>query len=298
MKNNIGLLTAGTSSPDAIQPAHALMVHGELGGGEIETMSAQGTCNAGMLSLKYAYLSMMTGQVEKAVNVASETMSSWMHAKNFQNEVDKRKDIEKNPYIAFEKDFLRWMLSDGAVATLLEGTPNKDSLSLKIEWMDVLSFANKLETCMYAGGVKHQDGSLRGWRELSPEKQNLTSVFSLKQDAKLLQQHIIDKGLEHLKRVLKKYNLKESSIDFFLPHLSSMFFKQQAIKGFEKAGIFIPEEKWFMNLPWIGNVGAASGMLMVEELLNTEKLKKGQKLLLMIPESARFSYTYALLSVV
>ncbi len=296
--NNIGLLTAGTSSPDAIQPAHALMVHGELGGGEIETMSAHGTCNAGMLSLKYAYLSMMTGQVEKAVNVASETMSSWMHAKNFQNEVDKRKEIEENPFIAFEKDFLRWMLSDGAVATLLEGEPNKDSLSLKIEWMDVLSFANELESCMYAGSVKQPDGSLKGWRELSPEEQNLTSVFSLKQDAKLLQKHIIDKGAEHLKRVVEKYNLKESEIDFFLPHLSSMFFKKQAINGFEKAGIFIPEEKWFMNLPWIGNVGAASGMLMVEELFNTGKIKKGQKVLLMIPESARFSYTYALLTVV
>ena len=39
---NIDLLTSGTSSPDVIQPSHALMVHGELGGDHnLETLTAQ-----------------------------------------------------------------------------------------------------------------------------------------------------------------------------------------------------------------------------------------------------------------
>ena len=50
-----------------------------------------------MLSLKYAYMSLLSGQAKKAVNVASETMSSWMRSQNFQVEIDKRKDIENNP---------------------------------------------------------------------------------------------------------------------------------------------------------------------------------------------------------
>jgi 3-oxoacyl-[acyl-carrier-protein] synthase-3 len=36
---------------------------------------------------------------------------------------------------------------------------------------------------------------------------------------------------------------------------------------------------------------------MVEELANSGKLKKGDKILLSVPESARFSYSYALLTV-
>ncbi len=296
---NIELLTAGTSSPDAIQPSHALLVHGELGGNHnLETLSAQGTCNAGMLSLKYAYLSVLSEQVKNAVNVASETLSTWMLSKNYQIEIDKRKEIEGNPYIAFEKDFLRWMLSDGAVATLVQDKPNNNGLSLKIEWIDVLSFANELETCMYAGCIKNNDGTVKGWRELSIDEQNIQSVFSLKQDAKLLQKHVIQKGIEHLKSIIKKKNFDESKIDYFLPHLSSMFFKKHAIDGFIENGIDIPEHKWFMNLPRIGNVGAASGMLMVEELFNSGNLKKGETILMMVPESARFSYTYVLLTVV
>jgi 3-oxoacyl-[acyl-carrier-protein] synthase III len=296
---DIDLLTSGTSSPDVIQPSHALLVHGELGGDHnLEAMSAQGTCNAGMLSLKYAYLSLLAGESKNAVNVASETMSSWMMAKNFDAEIDRRKEIELNPFIAFEKDFLRWMLSDGAVASLLQSLPNTNGISLKIEWIDVLSFANELETCMYAGCTKEDSGSIKGWRELSGDEQETISVFSLKQDAKLLQQHIISKGVEHLKKVIFKKKLKSSSLDYFLPHLSSMFFKKQVEDGLQTIGFDIPESKWFMNLPEIGNVGAASGMLMVEELFNSGKLKSGERILMMIPESARFSYTYAMLTVV
>ena len=296
---NIQLLTAGTSSPDTIQPAHALMVHGELGGDHsMETMSAHGTCNAGMLSLKYAYLSILSSQVKNAVNVASETLSSWMLSKNYQIEIDKRKEIEDNPYIAFEKDFLRWMLSDGAVAALVQDKPNVDRLSLKIEWIDVKSFANELETCMYSGCTKNEDGTVTGWRELSVDEQNNQSIFTLRQDAKLLQKHVIQKGIEHLKSIIKNRNFDESKIDHFLPHLSSMFFKKQAIDGFINEGIDIPEHKWFLNLPKVGNVGAASGMLMIEELFNSGNLIKGEKILVMVPESARFSYTYILLSVV
>lgn len=296
---NVDLLTTGTSSPDSLQPSHSLMVHGEIGTDHnLETMSAHGTCNAGMLSMKYAYMSVLAGQAKNAVNVASETFSSWMSAQNFQTEIDRRKEIEANPYIAFEKDFLRWMLSDGAVAALIQNKPNSDKLSLKIEWIDVLSFANEIETCMYAGCVKNNDGSISGWRELSQDEFESSSAFTLKQDAKLLQEHIVKKGNEHLKKIISERKLDIKSIDYFLPHLSSMYFKKQIADALENDGIDIPEEKWFLNLPRIGNIGAASGMMMIEELFNSGTLKRGEKIFMMIPESARFSYTYVLLTVV
>jgi len=296
--NDIDLIAAGTSSPDVIQPAHALMVAGELGGKPVEAVSAQGTCNAGMLSLKYAYLSLKTGEKKRAVVAGSEAFSSWMKAENYEAEIDRRKEIEENPYIAFEKDFLRWMLSDGAAAMLMQTQPEEGKPALRVEWIDVLTYAVELDTCMYAGCEKEKDGSVKGWREMTAKEQQLKSVFSLKQDARLLQQHIVDKGVEHLKLVIDKYNVDLDSIDYFLPHISSMFFKNPLSEGFKKAGLNIPDEKWFLNLPRVGNVGAASAMLMIEELFNTGKLKKGDKLMLMVPESARFSYAYSLLTVV
>jgi 3-oxoacyl-[acyl-carrier-protein] synthase-3 len=45
-------------------------------------------------------------------------------------------------------------------------------------------------------------------------------------------------------------------------------------------------------------VGAGSPYLMLDELFRSGKLKKGDTLLMMIPESARFNYAYVLLTVV
>ena len=60
----------------------------------------------------------------------------------------------------------------------------------------------------------------------------------------------------------------------------------------------IAKEKWFINLPKVGNVGAASIYLMLEELFHSNKLKSGDTVMLSVPESGRFSYAYAFLKVV
>ncbi len=86
---DIDVLAAGTSSPDTIQPSHASMVHGELGGHPMEVMSAGGTCNAGMLSLKYALMAIKSDMAKNAVCTGSETCGIWMHAKNFTAEIDR-----------------------------------------------------------------------------------------------------------------------------------------------------------------------------------------------------------------
>jgi 3-oxoacyl-[acyl-carrier-protein] synthase-3 len=82
-------------------------------------------------------------------------MSHWMVSKYFQEEAEKIDRLETEPILAFEKDFLRFMLSDGAGAALLESEPNKNGLSLRIEWIDQRSYANELPTCMFAGALQN-----------------------------------------------------------------------------------------------------------------------------------------------
>ncbi|NTV84420.1 MAG: hypothetical protein HGA23_09000, partial [Bacteroidales bacterium] len=87
-------------------------------------------------------------------------------------------------------------------------------------------------------------------------------------------------------------------LTYFLPHLSSQYFAPRIDKEMVRMGLNIPVSKWFTNLSWVGNVGAASPYLMLEELFHSGKLNKGDTLLMGIPESARFNYAYALLTVV
>jgi 3-oxoacyl-[acyl-carrier-protein] synthase-3 len=296
--DDIDLLACGTATPEQILPSHGSMVHGEIGGQKnIEVVSFAGSCCTGVDALKYVYMAVGMGLSKNAIASASERPSAWMRASYFQEESEKLSQLEHQPMLAFEKDFLRWMLSDGAFALLVQGKPNEHDLSLRIDWIDITSFANTKKTCMYAGGNVMENGDLKGWADFPQQEWLSESLFALKQDTRLLAEYIVPLGVEFLVEVGRKHDFTPDDIDWFLPHLSSMFFKDRILEESEKKGFLIPEDKWFLNLPRVGNIGSASAFAMIEELLYSGRLKRGEKILLMIPESARFSYCYCMLTV-
>ena len=264
----------------------------------MEIFSASGSCCSSVQALKYAWMAVGAGLADTAAVSGSERFSALLHASRYQQEADTWTEIDKNPYIAFEKDFLRWMLSDGACAALLQPKPASKGLSLKIEWLETTSYANELETCMYNGAIKNDDGSLTGWNEMAAAEWGAQSVFSLKQDTRLLGANIISKGGEFLRTLMDKKNISADDVDYYLPHMSSEYFKNEMIEYLKQIGMHIPFEKWFYNLTRVGNVGSASPFLMLEELFHSGRLKKGDRILVMVPESARFTYAYLYLTVV
>lgn len=294
--NELQLLSCGTSTPDYLLPSHTVMVHGLIADKSMELNASSGVCCAGMNALKYAFLSIAAGNTSNAVSTGSERVSTWMQGQKFDKEVESLSAIEKRPMLGFDKDFLRWMLSDGAGAFLLEDKP-REQTSLKIDWIESYSYAFEMKTCMYAGGEKQADGSIKPWSDHSPEEWLSKSIFSLKQDVKLLDGSIIEKGVRSQKLALEKHQVNVAEIDFFLPHLSSFFFADRLENEMKASGIHIPREKWFTNLAEVGNIGSASIYVMLDELMKSGKLEKGNKILIIVPESGRFSYFHIMLTV-
>jgi 3-oxoacyl-[acyl-carrier-protein] synthase-3 len=223
-----------------------------------------------------------------------------MAARNFTAESSERVDAaERCPSVAFEKDFLRWMLSDGAGAALLDQQPRADGLSLRIDWIDGVSLANELPVCMYSGAIKLPDGRLRGWREASdPLDMVREQYLTVKQDARLLDSAItslVASGT--LRSVLARRSLALAHVDWFVPHVSSLYFIRKLVDTLAQENFAIARERWFINLPQVGNVGSASIYLALEELLHSGRLERGQRVLCFVPESARFAVYYMLLTV-
>lgn len=106
-------------------------------------------------------------------------------------------EIQSNPYIAFEKDFLRWMLSDGAGCALLSDMPS-DGISLKIEWIESVSYANELDVCMSQGLQKTVSGEWTSWKLMRPIDWQMQSIFAIKQDIKLLAKYGVEKSVQHI----------------------------------------------------------------------------------------------------
>ena len=296
----IECLCCGTTCGDLLFPGHTLMVLGELCIPECEAVTTHGICISGMTAFKYAYMNVATGFSNNAVATGSELASSFMRAQFFNEHDDLDTNVEKKPILAFDADFLRWMLSDGAGAAFLSNSKNTDGISLRVDWIENISFAGELETCQYGGGVKKDDGSVVGWRDMDSIDPELRKhLFAVKQDIKLLDQEIVRTAIDRaLVRVIEKHHLQPEQIDWYLPHYSSGYFRDKFYNRMKEIDFEIPYEKWFTNLPVKGNTGSAAIYIIIEELFKSGKLEKGQKLFCFIPESGRFSHCYMMLTVV
>jgi 3-oxoacyl-[acyl-carrier-protein] synthase-3 len=287
----VGALACGTSTPDQIMPNHAVMVQGELKMPAAEVAATSGICLSGVTAMKYAWMTVANGQHRSAIATGSDLATSMTQARNFSSEMDEAVDaLEKRPELAFEKDFLRWMLSDGAGAVLMESRPRKDALNLRIDWIDIASHAGDMETCMYAGAVKNEDGSVTGWTRLDPYVRDAASALAIKQDVKLLNENVIRYTLEKtIAEIVARRGLRVGDIDHFIPHYSSSFFRDRVAAGLANAGFPIPQDRWFSNLTTKGNTGAGSIYIMLDDLLRSGRVERGQRLLCWVPESGRFS---------
>lgn len=294
--DDLTLLACGTSTPDQLLPSHASMVHGELANYPMEIFSSAGVCLTSLQALKICYSNILAGLHQKAVCVASELTSPALVSKFYDPEYEATHDNpDKDPYMAFEKDFMRFMLSDGAGAVLVQDHP-EGICPLKIEWVDMISYANELPTCMFMASELQENGRLKSWKEFSPDEIKERAVLVGKQDIRQLKKYIIKYWVDHIETVLAKHHVKAEEIDYIIPHVSSMFFYEKLNDEIAARNIALTKEKWFTNLTSVGNIGSAAIYVGLEELIRTKEIKQGDKILLLVPESGRFSYGTVLLT--
>src|SRR6185295_14490068 len=149
-----------------------------------EVVGTSGVCASGVSSFKYGYLNVLAGGSDNAIVTGSELASPSLRASHFEAQVRPRAaDLDDHPMLPFSNEFLRWMLSDGAGALLITDTPRPDAISLRIDWVDLISYANESDVCMYFGMQKHDDGSIESYRTVDDEAKLFRGGFvSLSQD--------------------------------------------------------------------------------------------------------------------
>ena len=294
---DINVMACATGNPDQLLPSHASMVHGLMKNRSMEIYSVSGVCLTCLQALKITYLSVVSGISSKAICSTSELASPTLLSKNYDQEYEHCAQVGENPYMAFEKDFLRFMLSDGASAVLLSDKKSENGLSFRVEWIEMTSYANELPTCMFMGAELREDGELVSWKEFESQELVNRSVFAVKQDIRLLKPNIIRYWVDHIEHCLEKYKVDTSEINYVIPHVSSMFFYGKLAEEIEARNIDLGTQKWFTNLTEIGNIASASIFAGLDELYKSGPLKVNDKILLLVPESGRFSYGTVLLTV-
>jgi 3-oxoacyl-[acyl-carrier-protein] synthase-3 len=290
---SIGYLATSATLGDGLLPGLAAHVHAALGIKEIEIANFQSVCASALMAFKSAYAQLKAGEHRCAAVSGSEFASRYFRPGNYECVDSYRKAGE----IPFQADFLRFTLSDGAGAALLETKPNARQPSLKLHWIDIRSYAHRFDTCMVGGAVK-QDDHWRYWGGFGdPMAAAQAGALVLLQDIDLMKR-MLPVWISHYLDLIDKGRIVIDEIDHVCSHYSSHGLRDEIVVLLKQAGAMIDESKWFTNLYSKGNTGAASIFIMLDELYHRGNLSKGEKILCHVPESGRSLNGFMLLEVV
>jgi 3-oxoacyl-[acyl-carrier-protein] synthase-3 len=277
----VTMLATGTTQGDVLVPGFASMVHGRLGGGPMELLSAAGVCASGMAALKSVVSAVRLGEHPVAVAVGSELVS---------------RSLLTSQASTPDTGFLRWTLSDGAGAVVVEPEPRPDGLSLRVDWMHLVSHAHDHPVCMSAGLDEDREPRAGAtWLDLrDPQPDAGQQIPRLRQDMSALPA-LIDVGVAEFTKLVRAGRI-DPATEHILCHYSAEHFRAKLFARLRQAGYAPDDQQWFTNLHTAGNTGAASIFVMLDAV--RPRLRPGDRVLLIVPESGRFSFAFAQLTCV
>lgn len=274
--SEITLLAAATTQHDLMVPGFASGVHAASGLGPIELASHQSVCASAMMAFKSAVLNVKAGEHRAALAVGAEFSSRFFRPGHYLGTAS----IDQRQCLPADAEFLRWTLSDGASALILEDRPAR-GLSLKVDWISLRSFADRFEPCMTGGGVR-QDGGMKPWSHFAGSGEAAAAgAFQLRQDVDALYR-MLPVWMGEFLRLVDDGRIDPMKTDWFLCHFSAHSLRQEMVRLATKAGAMIPEERWFTNLYDKGNVGAASMYLLIDDFLRSGLAEPGKRVLVAV----------------
>ncbi|ALJ20081.1 3-oxoacyl-[acyl-carrier-protein] synthase III C-terminal domain-containing protein [Microbacterium sp. No. 7] len=283
---DLRMLACATTMGDVLVPGFASMVHGRLGGGPMQLLSASGVCASSLAALDAAVSKIRLGDHPRAAVVGSELASRSLRERRYDG-----------IRAGMDAHFLRWMLSDGAGAVIVEFQPHPARPSLRVDWVRHVSLAHEHDVCMRAGmdGLDPLVG--RTWQDVDVQTAADAGMFLLRQDVSVLD-GLAEAGIAQFEQLVDIGLVDVRHLDHVLCHYSTNVFRDVAFDALRRRIPTLDTGRWFSNLETRGNTGSASIFIALEEAWRTGRFAPGETVLLAVPESGRFSFAFAHLTVV
>jgi 3-oxoacyl-[acyl-carrier-protein] synthase-3 len=283
---DLRMLACATTMGDVLVPGFASMVHGRLGGGPMQLLSASGVCASSLAALDAAVSKIRLGDHPRAAVVGSELASRSLRQRRYDG-----------IRAGMDSHFLRWMLSDGAGAVIVEFQPHPTKPSLRVDWVRQVSLAHEYDVCMRAGmsGVDPVVGNT--WQDVDIADAEAAGMFLLRQDVSVLDD-LADAGIRQFEELVDIGLVDVRHLDHVICHYSTNAFRDVAFDALRRRVPTLDTDRWFSNLETRGNTGSASIFIALEEAWTSGRFAPGDTVLLAVPESGRFSFAFAHLTVV
>lgn len=241
--HDLDMIILTTATPDYIGfPATACVVQDKLGARHAGAFDLVAGCTGFIYAIDIAKNMIATGSLKHVLVVASEALTKVTNMQDRDTAV---------------------LFGDGAGAVILSASDSEESYMrnavLKSEGSGAEVLMRKV------GGVKYpfEDGK------------TTFSDTALYMDGQAVYKFAVKVNTILIKELLKENNLTMDDIKYIVPHQANIRILQAAAKRLK-----IPIEKYYFNLMEYANTSSASIPIALNEMYETDKIKRGDRLLL------------------
>lgn len=238
---DLGLIVCATVSPDQMTPSNAAVVQAALGSSEVAAFDLSAACSGFLYALVVAERFIRAGEVEHALVLGAEVLSRSL---NFS---------DRTSCILF---------GDGAGAAVL--SKRRDSPDNGILYADAWADGSQGSLVRVPGPCRATDAHVPGVRPMH-----------IAFDGHETFRFAVRAMVRCVKRATRECDLSLEDISAIIPH-------QVNYRVFEAAmeQLSLPLEKLVVNIERVGNTGAASVPIALDEAANSGRLRVGDIVLL------------------
>jgi 3-oxoacyl-[acyl-carrier-protein] synthase-3 len=240
----IDLIIVATMTPDYLVPSTAALVQAEIGAKNAAAFDLQAACSGFLYGINVAKAFIESKTYRKVLLIGAEKMSAFVDY------------TDRNTCILF---------GDGAAAALLQSEKPKGGF-------EIVNAALGADGSYLRLGFTPAGGSLHPPTLKTVEKRE----HFFKMEGRELFKHAVRKMCEAAQQCLKEAGLKETDINWVVPHQANTRILEAVGKG-----LGIPDEKIYRTLEKYGNTSAASVGITLDELSRDHPFKDNEWILLL-----------------
>ncbi|MCD4730630.1 MAG: 3-oxoacyl-ACP synthase III family protein [Bacteroidales bacterium] len=265
---DIDLIAYGSAHQDQM-PTASVRIQEALGLEECSEISIHANCTSAYKAFITAYDMIRLGRYKTSLVVSSNISSSELRAEYYNQ-----------PLIKKEEVFLRYFLSDGAGAIILQSSEADSGLMVENAYMESV-------------GGKKPAGMLNKrpayWMNPKEEYEkgfhHLSQMFNEK-----LGTHFNEEGgsifYKGLQRMIEKYKVDVSQIRFFQVNFPSRHISEMVMEECERLGI--SKNTLYTKISSMGYVGPPMVFICIDKIMREEQLNKNDLILSFVSEVSKF----------
>ncbi len=266
---DIDLIVYGSAHQDQM-PTASVRIQEALGIEKCGEISVHANCTSAYKALLVAYDMLRLGRYKNALVLSSGISSSELRAEYYNQ-----------PLVTKEEVFLRYFLSDGAGALLLQANPENKS-GLFIENVIMESVGGNKPAAMLN---KRPAYWMNPKEEYEKGYHHLAQMFN-----EQLRIHFNEDGgsvfYKGLKRMIDNYKIDIEKVRFFQVNFPSKHISELVMDECEKLGI--NRDKLYTKMSTMGYIGPPMVFVCLDKIMREEKLQKNDLILSFVTEVSKF----------